>query len=377
MTDAPGTPRILCVDDEPNVLEGLERTLFEQFDIVTAASGAAGLDVLRSEGPFAVVVSDMQMPEMDGATFLAQVRNLVPDTVRVLLTGQAAIDAAIAAVNEGNIFRFLCKPCPQDVLVTSLQAAVEQYRLVTAERELLENTLKGSVKVLTEVLSLGAPIAFSRAGAVKSYVAHIVERLGLPNRWTYELAAMLSQIGCIALPPETLERAYAGQGLSEDEQQMLDAHPETGYKLLASIPRLETVAEMIKHQNDPVGDSSGEDEIQLGARLLRVALDVDRLVAGGVSVSVAVGKLQQGQGYEPKLLAALSDFQGYERSTVVKMIGVKELSPYMMLDEDIFTKDGNLVVRKGREVNTALIERLKNFAQGIGITEPIRVRIAS
>src|SRR5690606_9514148 len=106
-------------------------------------------------------------------------------------------------------------------------------------------------------------------------VAHMVERLGLRDRWTYELAAMLSQIGCIALPPDTLERAYAGQVVSANEQQMLEAHPETGYRLLASIPRLETVAEMIKRQSDDTDDGSCANEIQLGARLLRVALDVD------------------------------------------------------------------------------------------------------
>lgn len=378
MTEAHTPPRILCVDDEPYVLEGLERALCEHFDVITAPSGTAGLDIIRSAGPFSVVVSDMRMPVMDGATFLAQVRAVVPDTVRVLLTGQADVNSAIAAVNEGNIFRFLTKPCSQDVLITALQAATAQYQLVTAERELLGSTLNGAVKVLLDVLSLAAPVAFSRANAVKSYMAHMVARLGLRHRWKYELAAMLSQIGCIALPPDTLDRAYAGQVLSTGEQRMLEAHPTTGYRLLVSIPRLEPVAEMIKRQNEPTADGADGDEIQLGARMLRLALDIDRLVvAQGVSTRVAVSELQKRQKHDPKLLATLRGFQSHNRSEVVKAVQVQELRTFMILDENVRTKQGNLIVAKGREVNVALIERLKNFAQGVGVVEPIRVRIPS
>jgi DNA-binding NtrC family response regulator len=114
----------------------------------TATSGKAGLERLSSDGPFAVVVSDMRMPEMNGAAFLAQVRERAPDTVRVLLTGQADLDSAIAAVNEGQIFRFLTKPCAPEMLISSLRAAEEQHRLITAERVLLEQTLHGAVKAL-------------------------------------------------------------------------------------------------------------------------------------------------------------------------------------------------------------------------------------
>jgi len=141
--------RVLCVDDEPNVLEGLRRQLCRHFTVATAGGGVAGLEVIERDGPFAVVVSDMRMPGMDGAAFLNRVRERVPDTVRVLLTGRADLDAAVAAVNKGNIFRFLMKPCPSEVLIATLEASAAQYRLVTAERALLEQVLQGSIKALT------------------------------------------------------------------------------------------------------------------------------------------------------------------------------------------------------------------------------------
>ena len=131
---------ILCVDDEPHILEGLSRALWEKFAVTTAVSGAEGLELLRTSGPFAVVVADMRMPRMDGATFLGLARQEAPDTSRVLLTGQTDLNAAIAAVNQGNIFEYLSKPCPEDELLAAIQAAAEQYRRVTADRLALTDT---------------------------------------------------------------------------------------------------------------------------------------------------------------------------------------------------------------------------------------------
>lgn len=368
--------RILCVDDEPNVLAGLERTLFEHFDVTTAESGAEGLEILADEEEaFAVVVSDMRMPQMDGATFLGRVRETAPDTVRVLLTGHSDLDAAIAAVNHGNIFRFLSKPCPQEALLAALRSATEQYRLVKAERELLENTLGGSVTVLTEVLSLAAPVAFARASTVKSYVEHMAEQLGLADSWIYVLSAMLSQLGCVALPPDTLDKMYAGQELSESEQRMLQGHPATAHRLLGAIPRLGPVAEIILQQDGP--DPETEDPIvQIGARMLHLALTLDRMVAEGMKVAGAVLRLRkQDESFDPELLAAMLKYRGKERSPTVRMVGVEELRVFMVLDEDIQTSGGNIVIGKGRVVNAALIERLRNFARGAGLVQPFRVRV--
>lgn len=126
--------RILCVDDEQLVLDGLSRTLRSHYVVETVTSGAQALDRLRTGEPYAVVVSDQRMPQMDGVRLLAHIRTVAPDTVRVLLTGQADMESAIAAVNEGNIFRFLTKPCSTENLLKALEASIEQYRLVTSEK---------------------------------------------------------------------------------------------------------------------------------------------------------------------------------------------------------------------------------------------------
>ena len=202
--------RVLCVDDEPNVLEGLARTLSEDFDVHTATSGEAGLVALGGE-PFAVIMSDMRMPGMSGSVFLAKARAKAPDAVRVLLTGQADIQSAMAAVNEGAISRFLSKPCPPAAIVASMESAVEQHRLSSAERELLDGTVRGIVKLLTDVLAVSSPAVFSRATRLKQMVTHAAAKLELAEPWRFEVAAMLSQLGCIALPEDLVVRVVAGQ----------------------------------------------------------------------------------------------------------------------------------------------------------------------
>jgi len=205
---------ILCVDDEPKVLEGLVLNLRRHYRVSTANNGQGGLAIVDGTDPPAVVVSDMRMPEMDGAAFLSQVKERSPDTVRLLLTGQADLESAIAAVNHGQVFRFLTKPCAPPTLLTAIEAAVAQHRLITAERELLEKTLRGSIKALTEILSLASPLIFGRATRLKQHATELVAGLGVPFSWQLEVAVMLSQIGCIVLTAENNEKLYYGKPLS-------------------------------------------------------------------------------------------------------------------------------------------------------------------
>ena len=187
--------KILFVDDDPNLLAAYQRGLRKQFEIETAQGGEEAITRIKVAGPFAVLVSDLRMPGMDGVRLLGQIRQLAPDTVRILLTGNGDLEGAIAAVNEGNIFRFLTKPCAPDALATALGAALAQYRLVTSERDLLQNTLRGSVRVLIDVLALVNPAAFGRAQRVRRLARRLIAEIKLPSDWQLEIAVMLSQLG--------------------------------------------------------------------------------------------------------------------------------------------------------------------------------------
>lgn len=370
-------PRILCVDDEPRVLEGLQRTLFERFEVTVFDSPLRALGMLANvHDPFSVIVSDMRMPVMNGATFLARARVLTPETSRILLTGQTEIEAAIAAINQGNVFRFLTKPCAPEILVQAIEAGVEQHRLIRVERDLLEQTLTGSIRLLSEVLSLMAPGIFEKSQRIKGYVLHMAGRLELPQMWRFELAAALCMLGCVGLPQQTLDRVLSGRPLAPEERRAFDEHPVAAHRLLSGIPRFGEVAEMIRLQQDISVPPETPEEVRLGALLLRVAREVDQLVESGTPLAQALAALKPKlQNSEQAMLETLETFRVTETTMVVRAVRVGQMTAHMVLEEDACTAAGVVVIPKGREITSVLLERLWNFSAQGSLVEPIRVRV--
>jgi len=372
--------KILCVDDDPHILEGYKRQLRKGFELTTALGPEQGLQMVTDQGPFAVVVSDLKMPGMNGIEFLAHVRTREPDTVRMLLTGNADLHTAIDAINQGQIFRFLTKPCAPETLADALKAGLAQHHLITAERELLDHTLGGSIRVLSEVLALVNPEAFGRSARITRYVEAIAESLQVSELWSIRTAAMLSQIGCVILPESVLKKVYEGKRLTDEESQLFNQHPFVASDLIAKIPRMKQVAEIIKFQDayyDGVGVSgahrSGND-IPMGASILKVALDFDILESSGKTKIEAFDQLKQRKGwYDPKVIEALKVAFRDDIKHEIKNAVVAELRHGMIVDEDIWTSGDVLLVSKGQEVNDAIIMRIENFAKTVGVREPFRV----
>lgn len=373
-------PKLLCVDDEPQVLEGLVLHLRRRYQVTTATSGAAGLDVLGRDADTAVVISDMRMPGMDGAAFLARVREAVPDTARVLLTGHADLDSAIAAVNDGQIFRFLTKPCTPAALLAAVDAAAEQHRLVTAERVLLERTLHGSIKALTDVLALTNPASFGRAARIKQQVSALAVELGMAQRWQVEVAAMLSQLGYIILPAEVVEKVQLNQRLSPDEAAMVSRAPAVTDELLRNIPRLDDVREILRQADEPFAklDAASSDArarlVARGSQLIQVALDLDALEMQGNPTSLALATMRaRADRYDPVVLEALETLhagdipQGEQRE-----ISISAVEEGMVFADDVKTANGTLLVARGFEVTAGFVERLRNLRTGL-VKQPVRV----
>jgi len=375
--------RVLFVDDEPNVLDGIRRQMRNRLDMETATGAAAGLALIETKGPFAVVVSDMRMPEMNGARFLARVNQIAPDTVRMVLSGQADLDSTVAAVNEGHIFRFLMKPCDSDKLVEVINAGIEQYRLVNAEKHLLENTLNATVRALVEVLGLINPVAQRRAAQIERYAVAAGEALKLSAAWKYRLAAMLSQLGCITLPAETLNKVYGGQALGDEERKLYDSHPEVAGKLLGQIPRLEDVAGMVAGQlrmpakELGTGDASTWKPQQLGAAILWAAVNFDQLVNQGRLPVVAAKQILKLAPHLPAaiteaMIKAPAESSGRRES---RTISVANLGVGMILESEVLSTKGIRLVPQGVEITNSLLGRLRTIASGVGVAEPIKVSV--
>jgi len=375
--------KILFVDDDRNLLAACERNFRRLFPLETAEGGEAGLAKIAERGPFAVVVADRQMPGMDGVQFLAEVRKRAPDTVRMMLTGNADLEVAIKVVNEGNIFRFLTKPCPHEVLAKAIEDARAQHRLIIAERELLNRTLSGSIKVLTDILSSVDPKSFGRAEKLRSLITEVTERVPIENAWEVHLAAMLGPVAYVTLPPETVMKARSAQPLSKAEEDLMIRVPEIASRLLAHIPRLEGVAKIVRYQRKnfdgtgfPQDDVKGND-IPAGARLLRIMADFAELTSAGNAAAAALVQLAGRHGrYDPALLAVVSArFGGPPRAAepakASTSLTVNDLKVGMVLASDVYTKDGVLVLAAGHRINEMTLESIKNFNYVSGVKEPI------
>lgn len=249
--------KILFVDDDQNILDAFQRNFRREYDVEVASSARDAATVIARKGPFAVVVSDMRMPGLDGVQFLTRLKEISPDTVRIMLTGYADVQASIAAVNSGSVFRFLTKPCSAQHMKRVLEDALEQYRLVISEKQLLEQTLSGTVKVLSELLALVNPDAYGRANRIHRLVRQMALHLGMTKTWEIENAALLSQIGCMLLPASAIQRITQGEPLDPETQQVYDMHPMIAADLLGHIPRLDNVREMIAYQENALTARAG------------------------------------------------------------------------------------------------------------------------
>ncbi len=358
-------PRVVCVDDEARVVEGLVLHLRKDYQVHTALSGAEALKVLKQIGGAAVVVSDMRMPAMDGATLLHQVMSHYPDATRILLTGEPGRDAAAAAVNKAQIFRFLTKPCPPDQLKAAVESGVMQHRLVNAERSILKETLIGCIKALTDVLAIANPVAFGRANRVKRLAIEFADTLECRNYWQLEAAAMLSQLGYLSLPPQLVEKMYYGEQLTPAERTLASGVPDVASALLENIPRLEPVIQILVALNwtDEQIARLGDGTVGLGARILGLVLEYDTLVTQGHPADVAIQTLRpRACRFGAELIEQFSVHLGAgSGKTEARELPLRSVTAGMVIMQDVRTHLGTLLVPRGFEVTNVFLERIQNF----------------
>jgi response regulator RpfG family c-di-GMP phosphodiesterase len=378
--------KIILVDDEKNILEAYRRNLVEEFDIITADSGDGAIEIIRKEPRIPVIVTDYKMPGMNGVELLERVREISPDTVQIMLTGQAEMNAIISLINKGRIFRFLTKPCSSEDLISNINDALRQHELVTAEKELLGKTLGGSIKILIDLLALAKPQAFTKAKKIRDLSKKMYQRLNTDSSWQMEIAATLSQIGTVTIPDEILKRSYRGVTLSDDEMIMYNNHPLIGADMIKSIPRLEKISEMIRYQlknfdgtGFPPDNLSGED-IPMGARILRIALDFDNSVSSGKTRDEAFEDLKRKPSfYDITLLKSVSrillDIPENRENPMVIELTADELQEGMILAEDVKASDGTVIAGIDQQLNAPLISTFKNYAKNGQIKEKIQVML--
>ncbi|GIE94584.1 response regulator [Paractinoplanes rishiriensis] len=370
-------PTVLLVDDESDIVDALALQLRRDHQVLTAAGGDDALRVLAESGPVAAVISDLRMPGMDGVELLRRVQLEYPDTTRVLHTAQSDLNAAISAINDGGVYRYLSKPVKTDELRSTVQDAVALHGRTTTQRNLLETTLKSSLQAVFGCLELASPAAFARAGRIRTMVADLCVAMKLASLWEIEVAAMASQLGAVTIPPTVLQKMDKGLPCTEEEQAMIDAMPGVGVELLKGIPNLEDVLEIVRGLGAARrGERPAKPYpplVEAAVDVLRTAIDYETLESRGLEVENAITVLECREDAAMPVLSALRDVKGIKAKTAEKVRGLRvvDLEVGMRVAEDIVASNGLVLIGRGMVVTSLLLDRLDNYARMIEIVEPV------
>ncbi len=416
-TDLPPPPTILCVDDEANILSSLRR-LFRPagYRVLVAEGGAAGLEMLEAEqGEVDLVISDMRMPAMDGAHFLAEVRQRWPGILRILLTGYADIESTIAAINEGQIYRYISKPWNDGEVLLTVREALERQALLheTARLEALTARQNEELKVLnagleekvrerTEELRLAherlkrsfftsiqvfANLIELRGGSMAGHsrrVADLARRiaagLGLDGRQCNDvfLAGLLHDIGKIGLPDALLAKPPAK--MSGEELGVWRKHPAKGEQALMALEELRGAAHLIRSHHERFDGQGYPDglagmAIPQGARILALANEYDGHLQGTLTgkrlnEDDAKQAIVQGRGkrYDPAVVDAFLSIVGAPPEPPADEIAVTpaDLKPGMFLARDLISPEGVLLLATDYMLDEKLIRQIRDYERSEG-----------
>ncbi|MEP6356079.1 MAG: HD domain-containing phosphohydrolase [Hyphomicrobiales bacterium] len=305
--------RVLIVDDDERLLNAIKRTLRKDFDLTVALGAQEALKILKTSKPFEVVVSDQNMPDMKGVDFLNEVEKKWPSVVRIMLTGNNDQDTAASAINTGKIFRFLTKPCEQKTLAAAINDGVNHHHLLMAEKRLLQHTLAGCIKALTDMLALAKPDIFHRSSDIRRWAEKVADHLEINKTWELDLAAMFSYLGYVTIPDHLIRKHLFLAPLEEDEQKLIREAPGVARGFIQNIPKMEAVSEIVYYSRKgfdgtgyPYENRWGED-LPITSRILNALLTLsDLTVPDNPSFDIAFARLKKHEErYDPKILKTI------------------------------------------------------------------------
>lgn len=370
--------KLMVVDDNPDSLDLLVNILRQKgYEVCSFPRGRQAL-AEASRNPPDLILLDINMPGMDGYEVCRRLKanDEVSNIPVVFISARDEPEDKVKGFRYGAV-DYISKPFHSEEVHARVETHLKLRRAQQVEQELLEKTLNGATKMLAGLIHTAAPELATRTHGIRSCIAFINKQMGLNVTWQYDLAATLCLIGCITLPEEVFHKAYSGENLSPEEDAMFRAHPETAAHLLENIPRLEPVAEMIRLQQNPDANPGASVEVALGARLLYLAVELDRRIYRGLLFRAALDELRgMPSRFDAALLTVLDNYSPSFAEVHHQTLLVKHLSAGMILEEDVVSKSkGMTILRRGTVLNETWIERLENFARYQGVNEPLRVQV--
>jgi response regulator RpfG family c-di-GMP phosphodiesterase len=430
----PRLSRILCVDDEPNILSSLRRLFRPQgYQVFTAESGSAGLKLLETE-QVDIVISDMRMPEMDGAQFLECVRIHWPDTTRLLLTGYADVQLILGAINRGEIYRYITKPWDDNDILLVVRHALERRALEEEKQRLealtlaqneelrelntdLENKVARrtaelrkvhdellvsneklkvnfltSIKVFSGLIEMRGGNLAGHSRRVADLARRIAVRMDMDARETQEIfiAGLLHNIGKVGFSDELLSMPVSL--MNGENLRLYRKYPIRGEELLMPLDDLRPAAALVRSHQERFDGEGFPDRlsgfnIPAGARILALASDYDNLQIGTFAQrrlrpEEAVALILEGRGkrYDPLVVSAFNDIihgrtAAHETSSQDEPVSVAALRPGMIMARDLITSDGFLLLSADHVLNERLIRQIADFEKSSGTSLTLYIRL--
>ncbi|MBA4174976.1 MAG: two-component system response regulator [Leptothrix sp. (in: Bacteria)] len=424
--DDPGSPRqatVLCVDDEPHILSALRRSLRPAgLEVVCAQSAPEALEML-ARTPIDLVISDMRMPGMDGAQLLGQVHGRWPEVVRILLTGHADIASAVAAINQGRIFRYLHKPWSDAELQGAVQEGLAQgagrreaerlrasslqetdalrvrnadlerrveaqtTELHASQRSLKRHYLK-AVKAFSNLTGLRSSALAEHSKRVAELARDIARAMALPEDAVLQVfvAGMLHDVGMIGLPDTLMKKPVARH--SQEERTAYQSHCVRAEQSLADLDDLQALLPIIRSHHERFDGQGYPDKlagaaIPLAARIVAVAdtfdeLQGDHLAGVAVTREEARMLMRKGRGsqFDPEVLDVFLHITEPETPKVAAsmVLPTEALDADMVLARDLVSARGVLVLTAGHRLTSSLIARVREFELREGSKLEVHVR---
>lgn len=367
---------VMIVDDNPANLKLLEDLLRGLYEVRSFPLGRLALAAAEHEPPDLILL-DINMPEMNGYQVCEKLKSTSPlaGIPVIFLSALDAVEDKVRGFRSGGA-DYISKPFQFEEVQARIETHLRLRRTQKSECELLERTLSGALASLLDLVQITSPMLVLRSQAVREIVRHISRRMGLADAWQFEIAAMLCLLGSIVMPNDLFERAYLGQELSPDENQVFRAHPAAGARLISNIPRMEVVAEIVRLHRDPEAVAPGAERVKLGVQMLQLSMELDRKLLQGIECPAAIDQLRASGNFNSKMLDALDGFSLPKTEFALQSLPVQELRAGMVLDEDIIaTTTGLSVLKQGMLLSPTWIDRLGNFAKTSGVQERVRVRV--
>ena len=387
---------VLLVDDDERLLNDLRSQLRGKFETVTAVGGERALEILENQSAIAVIICDMHIRGMTGIEVLEAFSKKSPATTRIMLTANADQDCAIEAINKSHVYGFLKKPCSTDSLIEGIENGLTHHRLLVREKKLMETTLAGSIKLLSDVVSLMDPAATSHSRKIGRWADVLSPHLIGVNRWELNFAVMLAPLGRIAIPLDALLRHNKSESLSEEERTMIENVPKVGNQLLNNIPSMATVSNAVLYQDKNFDGSGFPDdnthgaEIPVIARVLRILKSLAEISSDSQLAATHLDELlRHKEWFDPELLliarqhliapeTSTSESKDQKQEEVhttrpSTMVRTSTLHEGQRLAADLINTDGTLILSEGTELSQTQVEKIRSMLELSKLSESTAV----